>query len=190
MNLNNAEFGGRISLNNSDFSRLKTNWTTLKGPLYYNGQVYLALIKNFKEQEQFQDADGCYYDYRHKSKDGWLDYLSWISCGFGVRPKYTVFLSTALILIFGVIFWLAGEIKRSPVPGEEDSGKSDGKKGRHTLEELGEALFFSLLVFTFQARGDWRASGINRLLAVFEGILGIGLIGLFVVTLANIMIRY
>ncbi|HPJ83264.1 MAG TPA: pentapeptide repeat-containing protein [Methanothrix sp.] len=190
MNLNNAEFGGQISLNNSDFARLKTNWTALKGPLYYNGQVYLALIKNFKEQEQFEDADDCYFDYRYGSKDGWLDYLSWISCGFGVRPKYTLLMSAAIILIFGFAFWLNGEIKISPVPGEDDSRKSIGKKRRRSWEYLAEALIFSLLIFTFQTREDWRASGINRILAVVEGVLGIGLISLFVVTLANIMIRY
>jgi len=191
MNLKNAEFGGgRISLNNSDFNRLKTNWTALKGPLYYNGQVYLALIKNFKEQEQFEDADDCYYDYRYESKDGWLDYVSWISCGFGVRPQYTIFLSAALILLFGIAFWLGEGIQTSPVPDEKDAGKRKVERGRRSWEDLGEALFFSLLVFTFQARGDWRASGKFRLIAVVEGVLGIGLIGLFVVTLANIMIRY
>jgi len=190
MNLNNAEFDGRISLNNSDFSRLKTDWTALKGPLYYNGPVYLALIKNFKEQEQFEDADQCYFDYRYQSRDGWMDYLSWISCGFGVRPQNTVFLSATLILIFGIIYWLVGGIERTPVPGDNEKQKRAGRTRKRSMRDLGVALFFSLLVFTFQARGEWRAVRFYRLVAVLEGVLGIGLIALFVVTLANIMIRY
>jgi hypothetical protein len=87
----------------------------------------LAPISSFKISEQFDDADDCYYQYRRKSqaekklyswKGGlpvmnWsklLDALSWISCGYGVRPKYRLFLSILLIIFFAGLFCTGNSI--------------------------------------------------------------------------------
>jgi len=110
MLLSDATFIGQISLHNADFMRLEVRWLRLCDHLAYDGAAYLSLAKNFRNLEWFEDADDCYYDYRRLSqsnkslfvpagsetKINWsklLDNLAWISCGYGVRPRYTVFLS-------------------------------------------------------------------------------------------------
>jgi hypothetical protein len=180
----------RIFLQNSEFIHLLIKWDDLKNHLPFDGSVYLALIKNFKDLEQFSDADECYYQYRYRSMKGPLDYASWISIGFGVRPYYTILISIVLIILFGMIFWLGGDVHRTNPSHKAVFSKYYRKKRRIHLRDLFHALFFSLLVFTFQARGEWSVTGTYRIVAALEGIIGLVLIGLFSVTLANIMIRY
>lgn len=179
-----------IFLQNSEFANLMMRWDDLKNRLPFDGQVYLALIKNFKDQEQFSDADECYYQYRYESMRGPLDYVSWISCGYGVRPYYTLFVSIGFILLFGGIFGLGRGIQRTNSSYTVIFSKDYTKKRRVHLRGIFEALFFSLQIFTFQTKGEWKATGPYRVVAALEGILGLVLFGLFSVTLINIMIRY
>ena len=140
--------------------------------LVCNDVTYRALITNFKELGQFNEANDCYLLYRFWSQNRkqWLDFSKWIdvfflfSCGYGVRPIYTLFASIVIIVIFGYIF---------------------------KYYNCGDDPFnFSLLVFTFQARGDPLPEGCCRYIAMFEGILGLILFGLFLVSLSNVMTTY
>ncbi|AET65504.1 hypothetical protein Mhar_2151 [Methanothrix harundinacea 6Ac] len=54
---------------------------------------------------------------------------------------------------------------------------------------LGEAIYFSSLVFIAQAPAEYRARGRYRYLVIFEGILGWLMLALFLVGLGNLMIR-
>jgi len=125
-----AEFGERITmsniffyktpkitseflLTNAKFSQLVVEWNSIKDNLKYDGPTYLALIKNFRELEQFEDSDNCYYEYRDikqkdPARDGVLrffDLISLLCCGYGVRLANTVISSIVLMFIFAVYFW-------------------------------------------------------------------------------------
>ncbi|MEI8003762.1 MAG: pentapeptide repeat-containing protein, partial [Methanothrix sp.] len=129
-----AVFVGQIDLHNVDFVRLEARWPALRHHLAYDGAAYLSLTKNFRNLEWFEDADDCYYHYRRMSQSGknlifregmmvkinWsklLDILAWVSCGYGVRPRYTVFLSCFLIILFALLFWWGDGIVVEPLNG-------------------------------------------------------------------------
>ncbi|NYT02795.1 MAG: pentapeptide repeat-containing protein, partial [Methanosarcinales archaeon] len=110
----------RIYLNNSDVHRLLASWSDIRDHLVFQGAVYLALVENYKDVGWFQDADECYYQYRRLAQEekawGWsrlFDLLAWVSCGYGVRPGYTVAWSLLLILLCGAVFFAGRGIRPS-----------------------------------------------------------------------------
>jgi uncharacterized protein YjbI with pentapeptide repeats len=107
-----AIFSKYFILDDAKFTQIRVEFDSIKDRLSHDGPTYLALIKNFNGTEQFEDADNCYYQYRKwrqdKKKFGQskiFDYLSWLSCGYGVRPSYTIFFSIVLIFIFAFFLW-------------------------------------------------------------------------------------
>jgi hypothetical protein len=173
--------------------------------LVYDGAAYLALIKNFRNMEWFEDADDCYFQYRRKSQsekrlysqeDGvpainWsklLDYLAWISCGYGVRPKYTVFLSILLIMLFAGLFWTGDSIVVEHI---NSTARGEHLAADDQIRSLSfpDYLYFSSMIFTAKTQVKWYPSGVYRYLATIESILGWLLMALFLVTLGRTMIR-
>lgn len=182
----------RISLNNSDFNQLTVRWDAIKDHLIYDGAAYLALIKNFKNLEYFVDADDCYYQYRWNSqsrKSWWewskyVDILSWVSCGYGVRLLHTILSGLGVMLFFGLYFSL-----RSVIAGFGKGGFG---------QEFKASLSFSAIVL-ISAPSDWYPFGketyadlIKRYIysAIFERLIGYGLIVLLIGILSRLMIRY
>lgn len=195
-----AVFSGPIDLHNADFVRLEARWPTLCHHLAYDGAAYLSLTKNFRNLEWFEDADDCYYHYRRMSQSGknlidkqakrininWsklLDGLAWISCGYGVRPRYTVFLSCFLIILFALLFWMGGGIVVEPL-----NGAGPCLAPQESLSFL-DNLYFSAMVFTAKTQVKWYPVGVFRYLATIESILGWLLLALFLVSLGRTMIR-
>jgi len=176
----------RVDLRDSEFFRLEVPWKAISGHLEYDGPAYIALVKNYRELEWFSDANDCYYQYRRTTQEkqplGWgriVDTVAWISCGYGVRPDYTVLLSLLAIIFFALLFRSGRGIARADQPGVSDRDGTD----------LSEALYFSAMVFIAQAPVDFVARGRYRYAVVFEGLLGWLLLALFLVSLGNIMIR-
>jgi len=207
MRLFKASFGceSRISLQGSDFDRLEVRWASVKDWLVYDGAVYLALMKNFRNLEWFDDADDCYFQYRRKSqaekrlysrKGGapavnWsklLDYLAWISCGYGVRPNYTVYLSIILIILFAGLFWTGDSIVVEHL-NSTAIGVHLAPADQMDCLSFADHLYFSAMVFTAKTQVKWYPAGIYRYLATLESILGWLLMALFLVTLGRTMIR-
>lgn len=91
-------------------------WEEIKNALDCDEASYLVLVKNFREHGQFKEADDCYYIYRYINMNSLSDFLSWISCGFGVRPLYTVYLSFIFIILFGFFYWIGNGIYKLSVP--------------------------------------------------------------------------
>jgi hypothetical protein len=187
-------------LHDAEFIHLEARWSNLCHHLIYDGAAYLALTKNFRNLEWFEDADDCYYHYRRMSQSGkslivragrgakinWSklqDCLAWISCGYGVRPKYTIFLSCFLILLFAFLFWQGNGIVVEPLNG---SGHSLGSQENLTFLDN---LYFSAMVFTAKTQVKWYPIGTYRYLATMESVLGWLLLALFLVTLGRTMIR-
>jgi hypothetical protein len=207
MRLFRASFGSqsRISLQGADFDRLEVGWASIKDRLVYDGAVYLGLIKDFKNLEWFDDADDCYFQYRKKSQAekklfarkagvpavNWskiLDYLAWISCGYGVRPNYTIYLSILLIILFAGLYWTGNSIVVEHINSTAVGPHLAPADEMQSLSFV-DHLYFSAMIFTARTQVKWFPAGIYRYLATIESILGWLLMALFLVTLGRIMIR-
>ena len=197
MQLDNVTFGegARINLNGADFTKFVVRWNAIKDRMVYNGAAYLALVKNYKSLEWFDDADDCYYQYRRIGQDmepwGWAkisDIVSWVSCGYGVRVSYTAFCCLFTILWFGLIFWAGKGMNKFEIEGMELPGKPSLRPSKRV--SLTDALYFSIAMFTTsQAPVNTYPVDFYRHLAMMEGILGWFFLGLFVVVLSGVLIR-
>ncbi len=92
-----AKFTKSLYFSGIRFAEMSIIWDSIKDQLVCDGPTYLSLIKNFKDSEKFEDADDCYYKYRDVDRQakpsGWsklFDYLSWLSCGYGVRWQHPI----------------------------------------------------------------------------------------------------
>jgi len=177
----------KVSLHGADFKSMKVEWVSLKDALVFDGPTYIKLIKNFREMEQFKDADDAYYQYRWLSQENkkWSlsklgDICMWLSCGYGVKPWRTTAWAAVIILIFTPFYFWRGGIKR--LKEENEDGKQD--------LSLYDAFYFSMTTFTTIGYGDLYPADRYRMTAVMiEGLLGWLTLALFLVTLANVMIR-
>ncbi|MBU4139132.1 MAG: pentapeptide repeat-containing protein, partial [Euryarchaeota archaeon] len=161
-----------VSLVNTDFQSVRVEWSSLKNALVFDGPTYLKLIKNFKDMEQFGDADDAYYQYRllsQKNKNGfsWLSDEIWrITCGYGVKPGNTILFGVLIILIFSLIYCLGGDVS------------------------IGDAFYFSMTTFASAQSKDWYPVDRYRKIAhIIERLSGWFILSLFIVTLAKVMIR-
>lgn len=188
-----AQFNGKLFFNSAKFSNLLIFWDSIKNNLEFNGPTYLILIKNFRDMEQFEDADNCYYQYREEKRQerpiGWakiFDYLAMISCGYGVRWQNTLLTGIGVLVVFGIYFSLKGGIFNS--------------KNFRNFQIVKESLFFSLTLL-LSAPTDWYINlfGIERYKDIvtsnkysifLERVIGWSLLILLVNTLSRVMIRY
>ena len=186
LRLSNATFENEssISLKGTDYERLYVHWNSIKDALVYNGEVYLTLVKNFRNIEYFEDADDCYYQYRRERQSmrsfwevaKYTDILGWVTCGYGVRPGYTLLLGLFVVLVSAVYYWRRDAIRR--LKGDEDESA-----------KFSDAFYFSMMTFTTVGYGDWYPLDRHRKVVMLEGIVGWLTLSLFLVTLANVIIR-
>lgn len=179
-----AIFHKKLDLSRAKFDRIYIEWNSIKDNLVYDGSAYLSLIRNFKNLESFEDADACYYQYRklslfkkELSLSKALDFIAWISCGFGVCPGYTLVLGFIITLLFGSVYWLGNAIKYSTNPKNPDK------------ISLVDSIYFSALIFLTHPPPMDRPVGRWRYIVLVEDLIGWLLFSLFLVTLGNIMIR-
>ena len=186
LTLSNANFenGTTISLAGTNYQRLYVHWDSIKNALVYNGEVYLTLVKNFRNIEYFEDADGCYYQYRRErqairswgERAKYTDILAWLTCGYGVRPGYTLGLGVFVVLVSAIYYRKTNAIRR--LKGDENKSAN-----------IWDALYFSIMTFTTIGYGDWYPLDRHRKVVMIEGIVGWLTLSLFLVTLANVVIR-
>ena len=176
-----------IHLKDFNFNRLVVRWNSIKDHIPYNGSVYLTLVRNFRNLEQFEDQDECYYQYRkekqsrsHRLFQGLFDRLAWISCGYGVRPSHTILLSLSIILFFSGIFWAGHAMQPDVVAG---SGQDTPKVS------LNDAFYFSTMEFMGKSPENFGIVEGYEFIAVIETLVGWLLMALFLVTLGRVMLR-
>jgi hypothetical protein len=128
--------------------------------------------------EQFDVADEVYYQYRFRSQTGLGDMFMLVTCGYGVNPLHTIGLGVAIIMLFSLIYWRGNGIRRLKEIGGDDNRVS-----------FWDALYFSMVTFTTVGFGDWYPVDRYRVLVMIEGFVGWLTLALFLVTLANVMIR-
>ena len=202
-----VKFNQSADFSSSDLSQLDPNllhlqWSFFQGHLSYNEILYISLIRKFKDLGQFEDARNCYYDYRNEKLNlepvgltKVLDYLSWISCGYGVRPGYTIGMIFAFIIFFGFIYWSGERILDSLhsfwlLFSRRKSAFKREKWIRKNPSFL-QSIYISLLVF-FHANPPAYlfSSGRWKYLVTTEDILGWFFLALFVVVLVNVIITW
>ena len=104
------------------------------------------------------------------------DVFIWVTCGYGVKPHYTIGLALVLILLFALIYWWRDGIMRL-------------KEGDDSRVSFCDAFYFSVVTFTTVGYGDWYPVDRYRTFVMIEGLFGWLTLALFLVTLANVMIR-
>lgn len=217
VDFSNVTFSGDVDFSDATFSkgvdfsgdtlsklggRLDLEWKQIKGKLVYNGLTYINLIKKFKEQEQFDDADDAYYSYRvekRKHEKKWYNpsclaefiFLD-LTCGYGVRPFRTIVWGIGVIVFFTACYYRVGAIQ------ERRTEQKEPEKSTR-WDRFSDALYFSINTFTTVGYGDWYPTEEYvikrwrflrfRTLATIEGLLGWMLLALFLVTLGKVWIR-
>lgn len=94
----------------------------------------------------------------------------WAVAGFGYRPLRVVGMAVAIVLAFGIVFWLAGGVV-TPSGGEPVG--------------LWDCVYFSGVTFSTIGYGDFLPTPRMRPVALVEGFLGPLSMGFFVAVLAN-----
>lgn len=178
------EEGSSIHLKDINYNRIVVRWNSIRNNLPYNGSVYLTLIKNFRNLEQFEDEDECYYQYRKekqaKSTKAFaklIDHLAWLSCGYGVRPSHTMLLSLGLIILFTAIYWGGNALQPSASANPEST------------ITLNDAFYFSSMWFLGRAPQNISIIEGFEFLTVIETLAGWLLMALFLVTMSKVMLR-
>lgn len=206
-----ARFGGdaefseaflnrNINLSKATFRRFNIEWNSLKDRLDYDGSAYLALVKSYRDMEMFDDADSCYYDYRKISQEmkpiglsKGIDIIAEKTCGYGVKPDYTLWLSLLVILVFSLIYWIGNGLNDS-YSGSQLRPFSFIKLSVvfkiDIIDSITNAIQFSSSAFISLAMPEWRpASTFWKWIIITERLLGWLLLALLLVTLGHVMIR-
>jgi len=171
-NFTNVVINGIVNFNKSQFyNRIYVPWDSIKSHLAYDGSTYLSLVKNYNNLENFDDADKCYYQYRKLRRKRLpfqkriSDYIPFLALGYGVHPEYPLIIGVFIIIISAIIYSLGGPAY-SPL----------------------NATILSVAIFATQTRMESFA-GLNYVLSIIEGILGVFLTACFIVSLAKKTLR-
>lgn len=142
--------------------------------------------KYFKSEARYEDADNIYYNYRKNNQNEkdwtnptkWTDILVQLICGYGLRPFNVLYFGGFLILLFSIIYF----------KGQGISKLSD-KTEQKSRVLFWDALYFSISTFTTLGSVDWYPEDKYRKWVTFEGLLGWVMLGIFMATLTNVIIR-
>lgn len=187
----NAIIKGKINLINTKLFLFQIEWNIIKDHILYDGPTYIQLIRNFKELEQFQDADDCYYQYRlekqsleHFGLSKLIDIFALLSCGYGVRLSYNVFSAIYVMIIFSIYFALKEGVLNL--------------RGKLFRAKIIETIFFSAMIL-LSLPADWYPFGdkkynkykkFNLYPIIIERLIGWVLMLILIGVLTRIMIRY
>ena len=185
-----AQFNKTLEFYNTNFKNLELDWFSINdhGLFKTDRKGYINLIKNFKNFEDYEAADDCYYHYRNwrlisELIESWLfsriptkaftDFIFFMLCGYGVKPQNTILSSILIIFLFGIFYQRHNIVTR------------DGKNISYP-----DAIFFSASIFfTLPPKATWNYAEHWRYLIIFEDILGWILMTLFVVTMGHVILR-
>lgn len=198
-----AGFNKDLYLSDVQFEKVTISWNSIKKALICNGASYIALIKNFKEGEQFEEADNCYYQYRERKRqskplgtDNILEYVAWLSCGYGVRWLNTI-LTAILVLILFAFYYESWNIM-SLFQGSFLRKNIKNFDNHKFKQKLKNSMYFSI-VMLLSLPSEWFPAGkeefakllkLHMFSAVLERLIGWGLMLLLIGTLSRLMIRY
>jgi len=159
--------------------------------IYTDGRTCEVFRKSYIDEARYVDADNIYYNFRLYPHENdfqerelpllvkWEDIINRIVFGYGLKPARTLLVGGFIVGFFGLLYWRGLGIYRSSGTEEEKS----------TVSGL-DALLFSIREFTTLGSADWYPrDNIFRILVTLEGMLGWIMLGIFMATLTNVMIR-
>ena len=221
MALNNSQFKkeSEILLKHAILNKLYIRWDEINPHLKYryddeyDWATYSALVKNFRDLVRYDDADDCYYEFRKKHQDAksWLrenrrgisrfnwsklyDHIAWRSCGYGVRPGFTLAWIIGTILGFASLHRILEGIASS-VPTEISIELFNNSTSLFILEPvdangptLWECIYFSAMSLTGNTPEGLHPIGAWKYAVMIESVLGYLFLALFIVVLARKFIR-
>lgn len=182
-----AQLRSTLNLKRAEYKKMFIRWENITH-LNFDDSTFLLLIENFKKLGFWSDADQCYYTYRLE-RNRFLeppiyrpvDRMLSILYGYGTKPERPIFGFAFAIIIFGIIFYGVGGIRRA------------GKKA-----SIWDAILFSATNIASGARGlsefvsapsEFMVVGRFQCLVIMEKFLGMLLFALFLTALARTVIR-
>lgn len=105
-------------------------------------------------------------------------FLGWF-CDYGVNPVKAILFSFLIILLFGVLYFI--------FPFQEETAAGGYWKGR--VRRLVNATALSMNAFVTLGYGEMPAKGVQRYLAVLEGLIGWFLLSIFSASLISQMLQ-
>jgi len=182
-------FKGYLDLTLTKYVNLYIRWSSIN-KLVYDDTAYQLLRENFKSLGLYADENECYYRYRVESRRYLpliykpVDWMLQHIYGYGTKPEFTARCALLAILFFGSVFFAVNGIrsKDSTQPGNRISFK--------------DSILFSAIYFSSGATSivssdftEFAPVGWSRYIAVIERLLGWALFALFLIALANTVIR-
>jgi hypothetical protein len=194
----NANFDSDADFSDANFSNDADFWganfnsdAKFKGPetpdnIKTDGKSCEVFREYYESETRYEDADTIYYNYRKLCQDNkdlisfskWSDIISWITCGYGLKPLRIFWPGVFIIGVFALLYWRGSGIYRSSDATEKKSNVSGW-----------DAVYFSINTFTTLGSADWYPRDNFRKLVTLEGLCGWIFLGIFMATLANILIR-
>ncbi len=197
-----------VSLTKADFSKMYVEWDNIKDSLTFDGQLYLKLRENFIKLEKYTDSDDVYYNYRKNIRDDkysimwFLDRAVLLICGYGVKPLNSIGTGFIVVLGFaGYYYFKEHEISslRLSEKWQNRNISTNIAKKNDVLYLLGklkvfckdycDAFWFSIGRFIGTDYESSYSKNRYQKAVMLEKIIGSLIFTLFVVTLANVMIR-
>lgn len=205
----NAYIEGKVFINNlnltkTKYDRIYLHWGSI-GNLNFDTGAYLSLLKNYDNLGWNDDNRNCYYSYRtatqneelvaHEILPWSIDFLHWISYGYGIKPERPLIWPVIFILIFGSVFWrnkCINKLVREEIieQKEEDAVITTNLKIKEL--SLEDPILFSLTTFTsgftsfFHPNIEYKLDAKYMRLAIIERFLGSILIALFFAAIGKI----
>jgi len=173
--------------------------------IFTDGKTCVFLMKSYNEGSRYIDANNIYFNYRklyQEDKDltdpsKWFDFISMITCGYGTRISYTLGFSAGIILFFAMLYRQSTTVSinskniRVPVKVYWEEPKiyrlSDTTE-KKSIISFWDALYFSIMIFTTLG-SEWNPRGNYRKWVALEGILGYIMLGIFLATLLNTLVK-
>ncbi len=205
-----ARFKRKVSMEAVDFRNMFISWEQLKDHLWSSRNFYSQLIRNFEENRQFDDADAVYLKMKRSETarmkwneaSKYIGYLMWVTCGYGVKPFYTLLWSGAIIVLFALSFRKSNAIKE--IEAEFGSPRKRRRfriEAKRSKKRFLDALYFSFQTFIVGVVSDRYPTDeflINtksikrfrfRTISMIEGALGWILVILFIASLGKKFLR-
>ncbi|WP_176505085.1 pentapeptide repeat-containing protein, partial [Candidatus Methanoperedens sp. BLZ2] len=221
----NAKFN-KVILNESDYTTMIGSFSPFQDTLVFNDATYIKLMKNFKDNGQFDDADVVVYKYRQikqESKKGvsWLwDEIQRLIYGYGTKPENSLLAGLITIFLFSYSFernsdqiriqwdvffkksiriiykivpsWFFDKfiLLANKIPPNRiyEKFKLTLKKCLYYLTPTWDGFYYSWITFITVGYIDTKINR-QRLATMVEGLLGWLILSLFIVSLANQIIK-
>jgi uncharacterized protein YjbI with pentapeptide repeats len=189
---NGVKFKGPLSLNKTKMPDGMLDWSSIKDHLVYNEAAYQTLMQRLWALGSFNDYDSCYYQYRWQKQSyepigiaKTVDIFACVSCGYGAKPQQTLAFGLIIIVLFGIIYWKVKLVPRFLGDKLRDSHKREDSM----ISAIGEAMYFSIMMFVTRPPYGLHPVGRWRYLIILEYISGWLIMALFLVTMGRLMIR-